>query len=376
VTLLAVAAVGEGVVRYRERHRDTVPGTMPLLYYRHSRLGHALVRDNDYFGWVHINKQGFRGADVSLTKPAGVFRILAIGSSTTFDPGVTRDDRAWPARLEYWLSQQQPGRRIEVINAGVPGYRVVDDVIRLTTELYRYRPDLIVLYEGHNDLFANLRWTGGAPEVNGAAPGEVDVETPWGHWLTRNSLMYTKMVARYQAIKFSMLRRPTAPASGGQTIPVVDRGAADPVARATTEFSRDLHAFLAVARALEIPVALPSLVQVSGVGATEERDPHQRWMWANGLPFATPEEILRGYALYNAAIDDAATRFGATSISTAEFGLKGAALYAPDDPIHFNDRGSEIMARKLAEALVARGAIGAAKEYKESLPTVRAVSAR
>ena len=49
-----------------------------------------------------------------------------------------------------------PGRRIEVINAGVPGYRVIDNVVRLETELYQYRPDLIILYEVHNDLFTAL----------------------------------------------------------------------------------------------------------------------------------------------------------------------------------------------------------------------------
>ena len=34
---------GEAVVCYRERQRDTVPGTISMLYYQHRRLGHALV---------------------------------------------------------------------------------------------------------------------------------------------------------------------------------------------------------------------------------------------------------------------------------------------------------------------------------------------
>ena len=41
---IVVAVGGELAVRRMERTRTTVPGSMPLLYYRHARLGHALVR--------------------------------------------------------------------------------------------------------------------------------------------------------------------------------------------------------------------------------------------------------------------------------------------------------------------------------------------
>ena len=86
--------LGEFAVRYRERHRTTVPGSTPLLFYRHSRLGHALVRNYDYFGWIHVNRQGFRGASVPLDKQPGTLRVMAVGGSTTFDDFVTRDEAA------------------------------------------------------------------------------------------------------------------------------------------------------------------------------------------------------------------------------------------------------------------------------------------
>ena len=82
--------------------------------------------------------------------PAANFgkRTLAIGSSTTFDPGVSGDAATWPARLQFWLAQLSPAHTVEVINAGVPGYVVMTDLIRLETNLYRYRPDVIVRNEG------------------------------------------------------------------------------------------------------------------------------------------------------------------------------------------------------------------------------------
>lgn len=62
ITLVVAALAGEAAMRYRERHRATLGGVMPLLYYRHARLGHALVRDFDYFGWVHVHREGISWA--------------------------------------------------------------------------------------------------------------------------------------------------------------------------------------------------------------------------------------------------------------------------------------------------------------------------
>src|SRR5918999_5572653 len=100
VTVVTSALAGTGAelaTRYWERHRVTVPGTKPLLFYRHRWLEHAMVRNADYFGWVHVNAQGFRGPDIAVDKPPGVLRVIALGGATTFLSLVSRDDRAWPA---------------------------------------------------------------------------------------------------------------------------------------------------------------------------------------------------------------------------------------------------------------------------------------
>ena len=98
LTMAITGVAGEVGVRYRERHRTTLAGALPLLYYQHGRLGHAFVRGFDYFGWIHINHEGFRGPEVAVQKAPGVLRIMAVGSSTTFDPSVTSDAATWPAR--------------------------------------------------------------------------------------------------------------------------------------------------------------------------------------------------------------------------------------------------------------------------------------
>src|SRR5688572_21236594 len=139
VCVLAVAAE----LAYRRVSSSSDARRVQVRYYRQARTQRAFVRDMDYDGVVHINRHGFRGPDFALQKAPGTFRIMVIGASTTFDPCVSDDTRTWPARLEYWLQQRAPNRRIQVINAGVPGYPMLDQTIRLETELYAFEPDVL-----------------------------------------------------------------------------------------------------------------------------------------------------------------------------------------------------------------------------------------
>jgi len=354
VLLLCGAAVlGELTVRQRERHRATVPGTVPLLFYRHTRLRHALVRDDDYFGWIHINREGFRGGDVPVGRTPGVARIMVVGSSTTFDPLVSRDAAAWPARLQFWLQQLAPTRPVEVLNAGVPGYIVVDDLIRLETELYRYQPDVVILYEGHNDLFGALRRGVEPRQVDTQTPDEMPSVTPWGHWLSRHSLLYAKIVERLHVIQFGAAGRRAVVATGA----AARDGAPAGLDSGAIQFAHAVTAFLAVAQGCGFRVVIPELVHVSGVGVLSEADQQVRQSWIRAMPFATPEGVLQGYARYNAMLRDDARRFHAVWVPTDSFALKGVEFYADGDPIHFNDQGADRMGHRLAEALLAKGVL-------------------
>ena len=116
VSMAAVSLGGaEFAVRYRERHRATVPGAMPTLFYPHYRLRHALVRNRDYYGWITVNADGFRGGPVAVEKGDIDLRIMVVGGSTTFDSFVEDgDESAWPARLEHRLTTTETSAKIEV----------------------------------------------------------------------------------------------------------------------------------------------------------------------------------------------------------------------------------------------------------------------
>ena len=358
VTLVALSLAGEFAFRYREWHRASVPGTMPLLFYRHARLGHALVRSYDYFGWIHVNAQGFRGAEVAEAKRPGVARVMAVGGSTTFDSFVSGDERAWPARLAFWLRQLAPGRPVEVVNAGVPGYRVIDNLIRLQTELYRFNPDIIILYATHNDLIGALRLAALSREDGSAGstsptPGEVPVVTPWEHWLSRHSMLYSKVFYRWKALNFAWEGKrvnPTGSASPSDAL--LERG--------LDQFERDLTSFLVVARGLGIRVVVPEVAHISGVGTLSEANPGIQTIWARAMPLVSVSTVLSAYHRYGQRIRAVADRLGVTFIPTAAFRLKGAEWYSESDPIHFNDLGADRMGEAMARALLEANVLGPA----------------
>ena len=349
VALGLAGGIGEWLVRYRERHRSSIPGTMPLLYYRHSNLGYALVRNSDYFGWVHVNSQGFRGPEVTLEKPAGVTRIMAVGGSTTFDSDVTGDHKAWPARLAVHLAELFPKRRFEVINAGVPGYRALADVIRLETTLYQFKPDIIILYQGHNDIFADLSTAHAGPLPPSDTPWEMPTETPWGQWLSRHSLLYGKFLDRWNVVQFMKRGRRMGNAAEAASPPRPD------LTPALDRFRHEVESFVLIARESGIRVVLAQPVQVSGVGVVAEPDSGRRLRWEVAVPFASPEEVLAGFRQYSQVLREVGAELGVPFIATDGFGLAGVEWYSEGDPIHFNDRGAERMARAMASALVAAG---------------------
>ena len=102
---------------------------------------------------VEVNSLGFRGPEIQIPKPPGTFRIFALGESSTFGwKGVTSHKQAWPAVLEAKLKAAHPGRNIEVVNAGVPGYTSIEQRINFTLRVSRLEPDAVLIYHGNNDL--------------------------------------------------------------------------------------------------------------------------------------------------------------------------------------------------------------------------------
>jgi lysophospholipase L1-like esterase len=98
-----------------------------------------------------INAQGFRGADWTKEKRAGVRRVFVLGGSVAFGWGASSDDVVFTAVLERRL--RALGTECEVLNAGVIGYDSEQEMILFETELLDWAPDLVVAVDGWNDLY-------------------------------------------------------------------------------------------------------------------------------------------------------------------------------------------------------------------------------
>ena len=106
---------------------------------------------------VRVNRFGFRGDEFSMPKTPGSFRIFTLGESSTFGwKGVKSHEQAWPALLEGKLRIAYPNHKIEVINAGVPGYTSVEQRVNFLLRISRLEPDALLIYHGNNDI--NWSW--------------------------------------------------------------------------------------------------------------------------------------------------------------------------------------------------------------------------
>jgi len=91
---------------------------------------------------IRINRYGQRGADYPLAKPPGELRIVGVGDSLTFGPGV-HDDETYLARLEAALRDR--GRDARVVNAAANGWGTWHYRRWAETRLERFAPDLLIV---------------------------------------------------------------------------------------------------------------------------------------------------------------------------------------------------------------------------------------
>jgi len=107
---------------------------------------------NQQFPSMNMNSHGFRGAEILKEKPDETFRIFIVGGSTTFAIRAPSDEHTIPGHLQQIFDNLSLNKRIEVINAGIDGITSVDELQLVKTKLVDFEPDLIIIYDAHNDL--------------------------------------------------------------------------------------------------------------------------------------------------------------------------------------------------------------------------------
>jgi hypothetical protein len=127
------------------------------LYSPHPYLnyyGTPNYRSSD--GLNRHNSFGFRGPEITTPKPKGVFRIFLLGASSTYTIKVKDWHKDFARQLEEDLRKRYHYQKIEVVNAGIPGWTSWETLINFQFRILELEPDLIIVYHGASDLHARL----------------------------------------------------------------------------------------------------------------------------------------------------------------------------------------------------------------------------
>jgi hypothetical protein len=92
---------------------------------------------------------------ITLQKSVGTYRVIVLGASTVVGLGAPRPSQNIVGMLRKGVQERgltgRDGTRVELINAGVSGYNSAQEYLYLVSDLLRFKPDLVVVYDGGID---------------------------------------------------------------------------------------------------------------------------------------------------------------------------------------------------------------------------------
>ena len=100
---------------------------------------------------VRTGSLGFRGGDPPAPRPPGSFVLVGLGDSVLFGWGVPYEATGL-SRLEAKVQAALPGRIVEAVDTGVPGYNTAMQAEVLRDKGLRFAPDLVLVDFVGNDF--------------------------------------------------------------------------------------------------------------------------------------------------------------------------------------------------------------------------------
>ena len=322
----------------------------------HHYLGY-IPAPNFHRGENRHNHLGFRGGDVSAEKPEDTFRIVAVGGSTTYSVHVEDYRDSYPNLLNDYL-HNAGFDSVEVINAGGAGYSSYDNLINLSFRVLPLEPNLIILYQGFNDIddrfvYPKSRYLG---DNSGTLTSAISDRVMPGIWeystylrilgirigyiqshgdldLHANRRAHSNYTEEFKR----QVNRGTYPRGIFEEVPA-DKMLAD---NPPIHFQRNLVTMLGIAESHNVDVLLITM--------TLSRDFHARTGFAKNK-FYSNEVFQSAMAQHNDI-----TRRIAESTQTPLFDL---AIEFPDDPalftdgLHMNAEGNRVRARLIGDFVI------------------------
>lgn len=322
---------------------------------------------------TRINHFGVRGR--MFGDDAKEFRILAVGGSTTLCSALD-DSEVWTHLVETGLDTTSDGRHVWVGNVGRDGATTRDHVLHLKYLLPQYpRIDVIVSLIGVNDMTAAVHqgWSYRArPDVTEPAAERAQlahafavfpglgrdqgrygdeavawyrrtalwqlarrVKQTWEHWRLDSRRVSEERLDRFR-------RERAAATTWIDSLP--------PLEAPLAEYRQNLNAMASAASAAGVHLVFVTPPTAWRAGMTRA---DQRLLWFG--PMQGPTGTTRAYFTPD-ALSRAMQRYNETTLAVCHERhldcLDAAALIPHDsttmyDDVHFNERGSQLLARAL-----------------------------
>lgn len=271
-----------------------------------------------------INRLGFRGPEFEGPKPEGTLRVICVGASTTFGHSAPSDETTWPRLLEGKLREALPGKTIQVINAGVPGYTTFHNLPNLGLRLLPLEPDVVVFYQGVNDLAQQAKLARDPTGYRIVRPKR----TKHGV-LTQakeSSLLYLVLRNQIQA-----LRRENVPEPKGLESKIDPAG--------PRAYERNLRGMIALTKEAG---AVPVLVTFASRYVAQPTPEQERAAWVDmHLASLNYAGLFEGHQRYNEIVRVLAKRYGAP---LAEGEVLSGKQELFSDSVHLTEPGRRALA--------------------------------
>jgi lysophospholipase L1-like esterase len=337
VVLVLVAgmfALGEIVVRVRQWVKYGMAFGIEETYTDDPVSGLRVPVAGGTFGPIRINSLGFRGPELVVPKAGSTLRIAYVGSSTTYCAEVSGNDATWPHIVTAALRKKWPAVPMDYINAGVPGFTAKTTIENVGKRVHPLNPDVIVIYEGHNDISRN---SFELAVKDGLITRRLEQELMWP---SRYSLLWNLVEKNLHILNQQRLAHATV--SGklnyqAQTL--------------VAPFGRDLNELVSVSQRSASLVAVATLSNRLRKEQTRDERTRSSVTHLYYMPYMSPDGLIDAYTTYNNEIRQVARERGALLIS-GEDTIPGDGEHFVDS-IHFTDKGSMAMADRVIAALVA-----------------------
>jgi len=136
-----------------------------VLWYEDLQTSLYTLEPNQHSSVININSHGFRGPEIEKAKDDNTYRIFMLGGSTTVSLRALSDDHTITGYLQKNLSDLNFEKKIQVINAGIPALTSTGELKLVQKKLVEFDPDLIIIYDGANDIYQPLGFELSIPQL-------------------------------------------------------------------------------------------------------------------------------------------------------------------------------------------------------------------